>query len=487
MSPIFDLLFPPNAAGYSNLGIVVAIAICFPVSLLRPRLRPVASVASTILGILGTFVGIFIGLLGFNVNDIQGSVPILLDGLKTAFFTSIAGMTCSLAIRFIDSLPLFRARKRDAPKGATIQTLADLMLEQNSTAKELSEKQLKSLEGIRLSVSGEGETSMLTQVQKFRTSVADKQDELIGEFRSFAQTMADNNSKALIEALNEVIRDFNAKINEQFGENFKQLNEAVGKMVLWQENYAQQTAQMIEQFKITVAGIESAKNSLAQIAARSQVIQESAQKLTPILEGVERQRQDMERYLSQFAEISKNARELLPILEKKIMELTEDFAEAVHKASEMNARELEKQQAHSQSLIRNFEALDQKAKENIEKVMDATHRVVDQMNAGISHAATQQLQLVSDLNNRLNSNMTEIFRKTEENLLRLAGQSRTQIEEQLKAIDRGLEEELRKTFEAFGQRLAAISDRFARDYTPLAERLREVVAIAERVRDGGRT
>jgi len=41
--------------------------------------------------------------------------------------------------------------------------------------------------------------------------------------------MAENNSKALIEALQEVIRDFNAKINEQFGENFKQLNEAVGK------------------------------------------------------------------------------------------------------------------------------------------------------------------------------------------------------------------------------------------------------------------
>ena len=52
--------------------------------------------------------------------------------------------------------------------------------------------------------------------------------------------MADNNTKALIEALESVMRDFNAKINEQFGDNFKQLNEAVGRINDWQEQYRQQ-------------------------------------------------------------------------------------------------------------------------------------------------------------------------------------------------------------------------------------------------------
>ena len=36
-------------------------------------------------GVLGTFVGIFIGLQDFNVNEIENSVPFLLEGLKTAF------------------------------------------------------------------------------------------------------------------------------------------------------------------------------------------------------------------------------------------------------------------------------------------------------------------------------------------------------------------------------------------------------------------
>ena len=54
-----------------------------------------ASTLST-LGVLGTFFGITWGLMGFNADDLDSSIPILLGGLKTAFFTSLAGMICSL-------------------------------------------------------------------------------------------------------------------------------------------------------------------------------------------------------------------------------------------------------------------------------------------------------------------------------------------------------------------------------------------------------
>ena len=46
-------------------------------------------------GVLGTFVGIFIGLQAFNPDDITNSVSGILVGLKTAFFTSIIGMSVS--------------------------------------------------------------------------------------------------------------------------------------------------------------------------------------------------------------------------------------------------------------------------------------------------------------------------------------------------------------------------------------------------------
>lgn len=50
----------------------------------------------TTIGILGTFGGIAYGLWFFNADDIESSIPILLTGLKTAFFASIFGIALSI-------------------------------------------------------------------------------------------------------------------------------------------------------------------------------------------------------------------------------------------------------------------------------------------------------------------------------------------------------------------------------------------------------
>lgn len=55
------------------------------------------SIIST-LGVLGTFLGITIGLVFFDTSDLDASIPLLLSGLKTAFFTSLAGMIGSLVL-----------------------------------------------------------------------------------------------------------------------------------------------------------------------------------------------------------------------------------------------------------------------------------------------------------------------------------------------------------------------------------------------------
>lgn len=46
----------------------------------------------TSLGLFGTFWGVAVGLGGFNSRNIDASIPVLLDGLKLAFWTSILGM-----------------------------------------------------------------------------------------------------------------------------------------------------------------------------------------------------------------------------------------------------------------------------------------------------------------------------------------------------------------------------------------------------------
>lgn len=50
----------------------------------------------TSLGILGTFVGIVIGLMSFNPEEIDSSIANLLGGLETAFMTSLVGMAAAI-------------------------------------------------------------------------------------------------------------------------------------------------------------------------------------------------------------------------------------------------------------------------------------------------------------------------------------------------------------------------------------------------------
>lgn len=63
----------------------------------RRWIEQLPSLLST-LGVLGTFAGITIGLLNFDTTNLDKSIPLLLSGLKTAFFTSLAGMIGSIIL-----------------------------------------------------------------------------------------------------------------------------------------------------------------------------------------------------------------------------------------------------------------------------------------------------------------------------------------------------------------------------------------------------
>ncbi len=71
------------------------------------NLRMLDSASGTLvgLGLLGTFLGLTVGIAGFDSSDssnIQQSIQNLLGGMSTAFSTSLLGMSCSLIYTAID-------------------------------------------------------------------------------------------------------------------------------------------------------------------------------------------------------------------------------------------------------------------------------------------------------------------------------------------------------------------------------------------------
>jgi DNA anti-recombination protein RmuC len=248
------------------------------------------------------------------------------------------------------------------------------------------------------------------------------------------ERMADNNSKALIEALREVIRDFNAKINEQFGDNFKQLNSAVEKILVWQEAYRQQMAEMIEQQRATTENMSIAAarySQLVQETERFSIVAGDLQRLLTTLEG---QREHLVGVMTDLGNLLTAAGDGVPRLEEKITEMTRQIETSVRASNEL--------------------------------LMTTMRGVTED----VRNTHTEMRRLLTE-------SAANIHREVNSHVERLSEQTR----EQVVALDRALTEELTKSIQTLGEHLTSLSRRFVEDYTPLTERLHSLVQLARGV------
>lgn len=236
---------------------------------------------STSIGVLGTFLGIVLGLMNFDVNNISTSVPMLLEGMKTAFITSIAGMIGAIIIKAIHN----KSENKEENIDDIVELFNKMITENRAINKTLLENQNQtSVIFNNMSKKwSENQQELIEEVHSLNVSLSSKQEELINEFREFGKEMAKNNSEALIEALNDVIKDFNNKISEQFGENFKQLNQAVGGLLVWQENYKETVDKTFTLLTDTFDSIHFVEKSFKEIEKSSKTLIDTSATINDVL------------------------------------------------------------------------------------------------------------------------------------------------------------------------------------------------------------
>jgi len=266
----------------------------------------------TTMGIFFCFTGIAWGLLDFDPSNVKAGVPHLLEGIRTSFWASVAGIGFALTIKvrhivFGESV----SAADGADSGATVDDLDEHLARLNK------------------SVSAADESGLIGQVAALRTDNNVRLEKLTASFERYADKVAESNSKALIQALQEVIRDFNAKINEQFGENFKQLNQAIGRLLTWQLRYEAQLNALIEQETATRKNMTEASLRYADLVNKSTVFNTVAQSLTQVLAGMQTQSQRLEGSLGSFAALVDKAATGLPQIENKIIEMTDSIEHGV--------------------------------------------------------------------------------------------------------------------------------------------------------------
>ena len=287
--------------GFTQFSTVLisSIALLFHIRWSR-RATALGPTILTTLGIFFCFAGIAWGLLDFDPKDVRSSVPHLLGGISTSFWSSVVGIFWALTLKirvalFGDAVPASGAQE-----GSTVDDLARLLVQLNR------------------SIAGGDDSGLLSQLKLSRADSNDRIDRLTEAFDRYAENIAETNSKALVSTLSEVVRDFNAKINEQFGDNFRQLNSAVERLVSWQVQYEKQLEALIEQETATRESMAEAALRFTDIVNTASEFAAVARSLQNIVGTVNNQSEQLAQTLLLLSGLMAEVREGLPIIEQRI-------------------------------------------------------------------------------------------------------------------------------------------------------------------------
>ena len=293
-------------------GVLFALTVIFFSLAFRKKksIELIQSIA-TLSGIGLTFIGLVISLTGLdlsNFGEIHNSLLGILSGIYPAFFSSIAGVFVAITTNvFPDFWKLSDEHEAE---------------------------------------STDTDTQILRELKKINES-----------FEEFSGKITEMNTKAL----EKVIEEFNTKLQDQFGENFKKLNEAVFKLVEWQEGYKDLVIESQEKLKQTQKILDKSLKAIDQVSATMS---------------------DMNDQVSIFQEASTNLKDNLAELDKGIKDNTEIAESLAQLAAQMEnvpdsiKKSMEKVTLQTiQELGQNLKGISEALVNDYEKVHDAIKKI----------------------------------------------------------------------------------------------------------------
>ena len=453
---------------YGVLFVVFVFALCIYALFNRSKpswMRLVENAATIITssGILFTFIGIYIGLQGFDITNINAGIDQLIEGMKTAFSSSVAGLALSFIFRIIQISKITPMGTRGVE--TSLASIHAVLLEN----KNMSREKLDALTEI---IGGERDTSVVGQLTQLKTVSQEKLEELNREFKLFLQTMAENNSRALIEALSEVVRDFNTKLNEQFGENFKQLNEAVGKLVDWQENYRIQLEELIKSFEISKQSLQEVEDSMKQIAANAEKIPGYLHELKSIQASLNGQIEQLSETLSAFGEMKKNAQEAFPAIQQALSDITAKLEADLSSAMQKVQLTADNHLISLETSINSMEVLatqSKKVQENSQKMSDFCIKLVDETARGLDETVREYNQQILKMIDNQDEEYKKLIQRTADRMEETLQDGAKKLVNAVNQLDSEMEKEVSRVVEILGSNITSITDEFVTQYKRLMD------------------
>lgn len=376
------------------------------------------------LGILGTFTGILLGLFDFDPDNISESVPNLLDGLTVAFSSSIFGIGAAVVFRYsraffsrkehVDdvspsdihtTLMEIRDFVKEASEASSKQVTA--LVDMGKDARESMESSSKTIADIRAAISSEGDSSLLTKIQELRTDENSNHERMIGEFQDFSNHMVENNQKAIVKALEKVIGGFNQNLTDQFGDNFKKLNEAVHELVNWQNNYKIHVETLEQNIQNAVAALESTSSSIKCIEDSARKIPDAISHLEPVLIGVDEKIGILEEHMETIANLRDKVLDAFPVIEGNLDRLTTELTVSIERTVQSASSAIEDGQRGLQNIQKQHAELLEGTTKLHQELLSSLGRSSSNFLEQSSAMAEQQRKVVDDLTDSISNNVKD--------------------------------------------------------------------------------
>lgn len=277
-----------NLFAYSLLGIwlIVSLILCVQAGKTPQRSNPfilqfIPGLFTT-LGIFGTFLGIAFALYQFDTTQIEQSIPTFLEGMKTAFVTSVIGMSLSIVFSFWTKFILKKhgtnipVPESDETKSLKIlineskeskEALLHLTKELSQTRTAFVDSNQNSSQTLLLEIKKTNEQLLLTsklaqEDSKAMVKTLNSNHKLMEQkFGEFAELLASANTDALREAMQTLVSDFNDTfrnlITNLINQNFEELNESVKNLNTWQQQYRSMIQELIAKLDQTAQGLDA--------------------------------------------------------------------------------------------------------------------------------------------------------------------------------------------------------------------------------------
>lgn len=454
------------------------------------------NIASTI-GVLGTFVGISIGLWKFNPNDITSSVPLLLSGMKIAFATSIIGMAASIFMKYI------ALKNEDEENIDDIMELFNTMIAESRNVNNTLIENQKQTENVLNKVSEiwashqENLTVELkSEILNLNNNTISKQEELIGEFK-------------------------------KLGECFTLLNSGVNNLLTWQENYKETIENTTKELEIVIQTIHNADESIESISKNSSLIKENNENLSEVLKEINKTQNVIIDSNKSIIEISNTAKESIPQINEHftnidnrtkestaylqtlisenlnniksyLEKITEDVlsktTQSIYENNRQFKYEISEHISQCKMLIYSLKDLIPDINEHLLSTQKRFNKTLIHFNEEVQNSLREntleinkQVQLLKEntanINNTLDDTISLSTKRLENITVATSNQIKTMAEEmeklcvrKIEKLDNTLIEEFTDALSCLAGQLVTISEGFSEDYYRLLEELKEAFA-----------